>query len=508
MNGSTTRVQPDDALALAMAARFFPDDQTLRVQPLGQGLINETRLLTGAAGRFVLQRINGTVFTDADAIAANLLRVQDWLAAHPAIRIRFPRLVRGPQGAAIVRDEHGCAWRLMEYIDHSRVIRPIQNLTQASEIGRTLGRFHAALAALDPDELTSTLPELHDTPHYRQRLEDSLRAPARTIDSEVRAALEQIDAREGLLPMLHRALQDGTLVQKVTHGDPKLDNVLFAEDSDRAICLVDLDTVQPGLLHHDIADCLRSCCNRNPSSGHEPNGQFDLETGCALLGGYAEAASSLFDEDSAALLVPAIRLIPLELAMRFLADHLGGDRYFRVTHPGQNLTKAQIQLALVADIEAKQRDIDAIIERCFSRRENSHGRRKHPAPRVLRDASTDDGDQLALAGLTLAQLADLLEGLEHPRAPEVKHLAESFADDPSHVLQHINGNDWWAGAGSMAAETLAENPGIAPCAWQREVRRFRELLITLGEILQSRVEPNPGLSSWLLAFHNWNDSNV
>jgi Ser/Thr protein kinase RdoA (MazF antagonist) len=508
MNKTTTPALGEDALALTMAERFFPDDPTLRVQPLGQGLINETRLLTGAAGRFVLQRINCTVFADADAIAANLLRVQDWLAGHPALGIRFPRLVRVPEGAALVRDQDGCAWRLMEFVDHSRVIRPVQNLTQASEIGRTLGRFHAALAALDPGELTSTLPELHDTPLYRERLEVALHAPERSIDRQVRAALEQIDVREALLPILQLARRDGTLTAKVTHGDPKLDNVLFEEDSDRAICLVDLDTVQPGLLHHDIADCLRSCCNRSPSSGHGPTGHFDLDTGCALLGGYAEAASDLFDEDSAALLYPAIRLIPLELAMRFLADHIEGDRYFRVTHPGQNLTKAQIQLALVADIEAKQREIDALIDRCFSKRGAGHGRRRHSTPKIAQGTRLDEGEQLARAGLTLAQLAELLEGLGHPRALEVKQLADRFADDPNNVLQRINGNDWWAGAGSMAAETMAENPGIAPCAWQSEVRRFRELLIALAEVLQARLEPNPGLSSWLLAFHNWNDSNV
>lgn len=492
--------------AEAMARRFLPDARDLMIEPLGHGLINETWLVKCVADRFVLQKVNRNVFADANAITANLLRVQDWLAEHQEFNVRFPRLLRDATGQATVRDSDDHAWRLMEYIDHSRVVKPLKNLSQASAVGRTLGRFHAALAGLDPAAMTLTLPDLHDTPRYRRQLDAALRKPVRPITAEVTRALAPIDARADLVPTLQRAIQDGTLSQQVTHGDPKLDNVLFDLDSDRALCLVDLDTVQPGLLHHDIADCLRSCCNRSAAEEPEPTARFDLEVGCAILGGYAEVAAHLFDHDAVSLLYPAIRLIPLELAMRFLTDHLQGDSYFRVTHPRQNLAKAQIQLALVKDIEAKRTKIEAVIGNCFSGSKTPLAKGTTPSASA---ASLDrKSAQIACAQRALAQLAELLEGLHHPRAPEVRGLMEDLPDDPANTWRTLNGNDWWAGAGSLAAETMADNPGMQPEQWQAEIRHFRELLIELGEILQAQGETNPGLGSWLLAFRNWNSSGV
>lgn len=357
-----------DAQALRIAERFLPEEPHLKIRPLGQGLINETRLVECASGPFVLQRINSVVFQDADAIDANLLRIQAWLDRHPHANVRLPHLLRDGRGRATLRDDEGEAWRLMEYIEHSRVLKPLENAHQAHEIGLTLGRFHAAFAELAPSRLTPTLPELHDTPRYKAKLDQALSTPVRPICGEVSSALERIEARAALLPTLQRASEDGTLPVRVTHGDPKLDNVLFAKHADRALCLIDLDTVQPGLLHHDLADCLRSCCNRAGGFGTAPTARLDLDLARALMSGYAEAAASLFDEQALALLYPAIALIPLELAMRFLTDHLEGDRYFRVSHPRQNLTKAQIQLALVADIEAKRAAIERLIGDCFSPR--------------------------------------------------------------------------------------------------------------------------------------------
>ncbi|MCF7994036.1 MAG: aminoglycoside phosphotransferase family protein [Chromatiaceae bacterium] len=458
----------EDVVAEDMARRFLVGESSLRLSPLGAGLINETRLVETAAQRFVLQRINGAIFANADAIAENLLQVQDWLCTHEHIDVRLPRLIPAASGEATLRDADGQAWRLLEYVDNSRVIKPLENLEQAAEVGRALGRFHAALAKLDPSRLALTLPELHDTPRYKATLDavvrsamvanlteptetertagigsqadadEQVRHPTwdgdarqqahqqtrlgdcslRQVDAEVTAALRQIEARAALIPRLQQAQADGVLASYVTHGDPKLDNVLFARDEDRALCLIDLDTVQPGLLHQDIADCLRSCCNRSvtarrngsgipspsvdapghrfstgfstgsstststsTSTGSSPRGmtqrmshgalgeastRFDLSICRALLSGYAEFAAPLFDRAAVALLYPAIRLIPLELAIRFLTDYLEGDRYFRVTSPRQNLDKTLIQLALVEDIETKHAAIEEIIRDCFA----------------------------------------------------------------------------------------------------------------------------------------------
>jgi hypothetical protein len=384
----------EDAVAEEMARRFLLGEPCLRLSPLGAGLINDTRLVEAGTQRFVLQRINGSIFANADAIANNILQVQDWLCTHDHIDVRLPRLIPAASGEPTLRDAHGQAWRLLEYVDNSRVIKPLENLNQAAEVGRALGRFHAALARLDPSHLALTLPELHDSPRYKATLDAVVNnASLRQVDAEVTAALQQIEARAALIPLLKEALADGVLASSVTHGDPKLDNVLFAQDEDHALCLIDLDTIQPGLLHQDVADCLRSCCNRNVVSSRsngiaspnvnaaskttaggvrtdhgalgETSALFDLSICRALLSGYTEFAAPLFDRAAVALLYPAIRLIPLELAIRFLTDYLEGDRYFRVTSPRQNLDKTLIQLALVEDIETKRAAIEEIIRDCF-----------------------------------------------------------------------------------------------------------------------------------------------
>ena len=155
---------------------------------------------------------------------------------------------------------------------------------------------------------------------------------------------------------------------RVIHGDPKLDNLLFDQANDRALCLIDLDTVQPGLLHHDIGDCLRSCCNRaGEATDASTPVQFDLDVCSGILAAYGAETHGLLSTPEVDLIYPCIRLIPFELGLRFLTDHLRGDRYFRVMAPGDNLRKALVQFALVADIERKAKSIETIIARSFQR---------------------------------------------------------------------------------------------------------------------------------------------
>ena len=138
--------------------------------------------------------------------------------------------------------------------------------------------------------------------------------------------------------------------------------MLFDVDSDEAVSLIDLDTVKPGTVHHDIADCLRSCCNRSGETAADANAvRYDLDMGRAGLAGYFAAAG----EQARALhpdeLYAAIRLIPFELGVRFLADHLDGDRYFRIEHAGQNLVRAGTQFRLATDIERQRAAIEDMI---------------------------------------------------------------------------------------------------------------------------------------------------
>lgn len=318
-----------------------------RIRPYGAGLIHHTFLVEAEGGRrAVLQRLNTAVFPDPDAVMANLRGVLDHLAdrADEARPLVFPRLIPTREGGDWL-DDAGGPWRMLSFVD-GRGLARCPGPAEARQAGFALGRFHRLLAELDPGGLRPALRGFHDTPAYLAALE--ARVAGARLEAGAREAWAFIRARRGWVaefaaarPRLHHAL---------VHGDPKFDNLLFT-GAGRALSLVDLDTVQraPRLL--DIADALRSCCNPAGEDPPAPEAvRFEPSWCRAWLEAYLEEAD--LGEVDRRWFYPALRLLPLELGMRFLADHLAGDRYFKTTRPGQNLHRAQVQLALVRAIEA------------------------------------------------------------------------------------------------------------------------------------------------------------
>ncbi|EIC23965.1 phosphotransferase enzyme family protein [Thiorhodovibrio frisius] len=355
------------ALARDMACHFPVCEQVLEVQPLGAGLINSTFAVAAHSGHFVLQRINSAVFADPPLIMDNIARLQSAAAGAGPTAPRLPRLFQAESAALYTRDQDGGYWRLLERVEDAITLPAVTDSTQAAAIGRLLGQFHGFGASLPMADFHVTLPGSHDTPRFRAALDAALSEVARQTsdghdasasgDAEVSALIKQVRARDHVLGCLRDALAGGSIRKTLIHGDPKRDNVLFDRQGREALCLIDLDTVQPGLILHDIGDCLRSCCNRAGERGAPEQVHFDAGLAEALLGGYAQAAPGLLGAAELELLFDAMRLIPLELGMRFLIDHLRGDRYFRVRYRGENLRKAKAQLALVADIERQERHL-------------------------------------------------------------------------------------------------------------------------------------------------------
>jgi len=341
------------------------------IEPLGQGLINDTFSVVTDKGPFVLQRINPRVFPEPERIMANLEALAEHAARSSGIGLRVPGLSRAADGAPFVRAPDGALWRLMERIPDAVNLTRIEQPHQARGVGSALGRFHRLTRDLPPGRLGLSLPGFHRTPDYlaRHLAARPLSAWATGGDEGpvLRACFDFIDARHGLAQVLEQALEAGQIRQRVIHGDPKLDNILFHREDGRPLALIDLDTVQPGLIQHDLGDCLRSCCNRigeSPEDG--ARAAFDLDLCAAILDAYAAETRDFLGPGDLAVLYDSIRLMPFELGLRFLTDHLEGDRYFRVAFRGQNLRKARIQLDLVADIESKEDAIRRIIATAFA----------------------------------------------------------------------------------------------------------------------------------------------
>ncbi len=351
----------------AIATQFPICHGTIDVMPFGQGFINDSYRVMSQAGEFVLQRINHRVFPAPEHIVNNLQYLQQARLTLGHQAPRLPQLFPATNGELAFIDQDGNTWRVLELIANSQTLITITQPNQAREVGRLLAEFHTFVAQLPLHKFQSTLPTLHDSAHYLDQLRQRLTQLHTIENSAVAEAVNFINSRAGLIQRFDTIQAAGLLPLRITHGDPKLGNVLFDLSGQTALCLIDLDTIQPGLLLHDLADCIRACCNCYDEDQADGQVIFDQTYCHELLTGYFAIAAPLWTPIECAWLFDALRLLPLELGIRFLTDHLNGDQYFRVTEPGQNLLRARNQLALVTAIENEEMALRTLINQCVSK---------------------------------------------------------------------------------------------------------------------------------------------
>ncbi|MGB1021656.1 MAG: phosphotransferase enzyme family protein [Synechococcus sp.] len=365
----------------AIAGRFHPRERITAIRSLGSGNVNDTFLVThqghrpsSPAGSFVLQRLNTRVFERPELVMRNLValgdHVQRRLASPPeelrGRRWEVPQVVRCRQDGHWV-EQDGEFWRSITYIGAATTTDVILNRDHAREVGYGLGMFHSLISDLPTEDLADTLENFHVTPAYLKRY-DIVSKSRFTRDDAVDSACAFIEARRDGIDVLEAALQRGDLKQRPIHGDPKINNVMIDDASGHAVGLIDLDTVKPGLVHYDIGDCLRSCCNKAGEETDDLNTVvFDLELCEAILDGYLSVARQFLSDWDLHYLPDCIRLIPLELGLRFLTDHLEGDLYFRTDHHGHNLQRAAVQFRLTESVEQQLPQIKAMVRRLASR---------------------------------------------------------------------------------------------------------------------------------------------
>ena len=354
--------KPGNDAAIKAAQQFLPIADSPGLAPLGRGLINDTYRVTAGQSTWVLQRINRQVFPDPVAVMTNLRRVTDHASRArrgcPQSPWRLPEVIPTRAGNDVYQDDHGEYWRAITYIDQTESLSAITRPEQAGQVGRALGWFHSLVGELPAESLHDTLPGFHVTPGYLDEFDEVLAKGFDGRDAEELAeAMEFVESRRARADVLEVARAHGKLKCHVIHGDPKLDNVLFDIASGQAVSLIDLDTVKPGLLHYDLGDCFRSCCNRSSEAARPEAAAFDVVVFRAVLQGYLREARSTLTRDDLDYLYDAIRLLPFELGLRFLTDHLAGDVYFKVQAPGQNLRRALGQFRLSASVETHESEI-------------------------------------------------------------------------------------------------------------------------------------------------------
>lgn len=354
----------DDIPPPEVVAEFCHDSHSCAITSLGSGNINDTYLVQAVSHSFVLQKINNDVFPEPLRVIGNFQKISRHLTykkkkSRRQLQVAIPVLTK--DNGLFCRDNAGYYWRAQTYLPHESR-RVLDSPAQAYRVGIVLATFHRLASDLDLQGFLDPLPGFHNLPSY---LED--------FDREVQgikndaAASEQfcfcllaIERYRQQATILEKAKQAGVLTLQPVHGDPKVDNFIF-DDYGKAIGLLDLDTVAMGLVHYDLGDCLRSCCNRAGETGGDGQSvTFDMAFCQALLDGYFSGSDNLLSKEQRMYIFDGVLLICFELGVRFFTDHLRGNLYFKVQQEGDNLLKAVKQFRLADNIAEREKEIRAM----------------------------------------------------------------------------------------------------------------------------------------------------
>jgi len=365
-------------IAETIAMQFEVPGQLVALESIGSGNVNDTYRVvlrtTFSEEQFILQRINQAVFKEPALVMANMKAVTDHAhkrileEAEQADRIwQLPRVIPSMNGDDFVVDENGEYWRALSMIASTTSYERISIPEHAAEAGRVLGHFQRIIADFPIEKMEDTLPGFHITPDYLKKYDVTLTergAQERLkISAEARRLAKFVEDRRSFAAVLESARERGEIDLRPIHGDPKITNVMIDEVTGKGTCIVDLDTVKPGLIHYDFGDAVRSGCN---PAGEEASDlkevKLDLDLFKALVQGYLIEAKGFLTDNEKKYLYDSVRLITFELGLRFFKDYLAGNVYFKTSYEAQNLNRARVQFALCESIETRERQMRAILE--------------------------------------------------------------------------------------------------------------------------------------------------
>ena len=330
---------------------FNIDGEVLSVEPYGEGHINRTYVVRTDSGReYILQRINTSVFPDVDALMRNIRLVTAHLRKKTTDERRVMELIGTKDGGNYAVGDDGF-YRVYTFVRDSVCLQSIEKPEYFYESALAFGGFSESLADFDASLLSEVIPDFHNTPKRYRDFKKAVREDTFSRAKEVGREIDFILEREEEMSSLQRMREDCVLPLRVTHNDAKLNNVLFDRATMKAICVIDLDTVMPGLSQYDYGDSIRFGATTAAEDERDlEKVSFSLPLFDIYTKGFIKACPSMTKEEAEALPLGA-KTMTLECGMRFLADYLEGDHYFSTTRDKQNLDRTRTQLKLVSDME-------------------------------------------------------------------------------------------------------------------------------------------------------------
>lgn len=342
-------------------------------KPYGNGHINDTFLLicddAGKKQKYILQRMNHSIFKNPPALMENVANVTAYLQKIISEKGGDPdretlHVIKTKNGGNYYEDSLHNFWRVFLFIDDTICLEKIENTEDFYNSGAAFGDFQLLLSGYPANTLHETIPRFHHTPSrfqdFKKAVADDPLGLARSVQTEIDFALKREPDTHALTDLLEK----GRLPLRVTHNDTKINNILFDAKTKKALCIIDLDTVMPGLSLYDFGDSIRT--GASTGAEDEPDLseiELDLRLFEAFTEGFLAGSKGSLTDLEISLLPMGAKLMTYECGIRFLADYLVGDTYFKTHREGQNLDRARTQFKLVADMEKKWKDMADIVRR-------------------------------------------------------------------------------------------------------------------------------------------------
>jgi len=342
------------------------------IAPYGTGHINDTYLVDMADGSavipYILQRINHNIFKNPPILMDNILRVtshvRQKLSAIPGADPDRESLTVIPttDGSPFLHDEQDNYWRMYIFIKDARTYDICETSQQAYETAFAFGRFQSLLADLPGGRLQDTIPWFHHTPRRFKTLEDSISADKHNRARNARREIDFCAAHKPLAAALTGLLESGRIPERISHNDSKINNVMMDCETIRGICVIDLDTVMSGSSLYDFGDMVRTAARTMDEDERDLDKVIlNIEFFEALARGYLKSSRSFLTPLELENMVVAGKVITFTIGIRFLADYLMGDVYFKIHRPNHNLDRARVQFKLIASIEEQEEAMQAIV---------------------------------------------------------------------------------------------------------------------------------------------------
>ncbi len=344
--------------------------------PHGSGHINDTYKVTysvgGAPLSYLLQRINHHVFTQPANVQQNILRVTRHIASkliakgESDISRRTLTLILTRDGEPVYHDAEGNWWRMYIFVEGASTYDQIQSTAQAELVGEAFADFQNMVADLTEPRLHETIPHFHNTVKRYEALQAAIQKDAFNRAKDVKAEIDFVTARADTFGRLLERSAKGEIPERVTHNDTKLNNVMLDDKTGKGICVIDLDTVMPGLALYDFGDmCRTSTANAAEDEQDLSKVYSRMDMFEALATGYCRGAKFLTQGEKEELAFSA-RLITMTIGIRFLTDYLSGDVYFHIKRPRHNVDRCRTQLKMVKSMEDQAEQMEVIVRKALA----------------------------------------------------------------------------------------------------------------------------------------------